>query len=120
MSWLLTYILAGLQTQDDMNVYRKRRVFEKVFSAYNNPYLGSSLKEKILRLLFRGAMIEGGSTTLITRFSTMTWLQVQIALTGGVALKVLMEDILQRADKRRVNHWSSNGLESIVQEAVEY
>jgi nucleolar pre-ribosomal-associated protein 1 len=105
-SWLLTCMLVGLRTEADMAMYHKRRVFEKLFSIYNNAYLAAGLRDKILKILFRATKIEGGSTTLITRFSSMTWLQAQVALGGGMPLKVLMETILEFCDKKRVGKWS--------------
>lgn len=118
MSWLLTYMLAGLRTVADMGIYRKRRVFEKLFSIYNNPYLGTNLKDKILRLLFRATTIEGGSTTMITRFSAVTWLQAQVALGGGTSLKVLMERILESSERKRVGKWSHEGATGAVKDTL--
>ncbi|KAK6586922.1 hypothetical protein PZA11_000212 [Diplocarpon coronariae] len=106
VAWLLTYMLAGLRTIADMGLYRKRQVFEKLLSVYNSSYLGPGLRDKILRIFFRATKIEGGSTTLVTRFSAMTWLQVQISLGGGMSLKVLMEKILETSDQKRVKKWS--------------
>ncbi|KAF7861611.1 uncharacterized protein EAF02_010565 [Botrytis sinoallii] len=105
VSWLLDLMLAGLQTPTDMGIFRKRRVFEKLFTLYNNPYLAQGLQEKILKLLFRATTIEGGSTTLITRFSSITWLEVQVALGGGTPLKVLMQRIIDSSDKQRIEGW---------------
>ena len=109
IAWLLNYMLAGLRTPADMAIYRKRRVIEKFFSLYNNPYLAPGLRDKILKILFRATAIAGGSTTLITRFSTMTWLQAQVALSEGVPLQVLMERILESCDRTRVDKWSNGG-----------
>jgi nucleolar pre-ribosomal-associated protein 1 len=111
IAWLLNYMLAGLLTAADISIFRKRRVFEKLLSLYNNTYLAPGLRDKILRILFRATTIEGGSTTLITRFSTITWLQAQVALGGGVSLKVLMEKIMESCDQKRVGIWSKNGAE---------
>lgn len=112
-AWLLNFMLKGLVTSADMAIFRKRRVFEKLFTLYNNPYLASGLREKILRILYRATTIEGGSTTLITRFSTMTWLQAQVALGGGVSLKVLMDRVVESCDQRRVRGWSKKGVEGV-------
>jgi nucleolar pre-ribosomal-associated protein 1 len=106
VGWLLTYMLAGLRTQADMAIYRKRHVFEKLFSVYNSTYLVPGLRDKILKIMFRAISIEGGSTTLITRFSAMTWLQAQVALGGGIPLKVIMESVLESCDQQRVRNWS--------------
>lgn len=109
IAWLLNYLLAGLRTAVDMSIFRKRRVFERLFSLYNNTYLAPGLRDKILKILFQATTIEGGSTTLITRFSAMTWLQAQAALGGGVSLKVLLERIIESCDQKRVGIWSKNG-----------
>ncbi|XMA18016.1 hypothetical protein WAI453_010807 [Rhynchosporium graminicola] len=105
-SWLLSCMLVGLRTTEDMSLYRKRLVFEKLLSLYNSTYLGAGLRDKILKIIFRATMIEGGSTTLVTRFSAMTWLEAQIALGGGMSLNVLMKKILDSCDRKRVKQWS--------------
>ncbi|PQE24632.1 ribosome biogenesis urb1 protein [Rutstroemia sp. NJR-2017a WRK4] len=107
ISWLLGYMLVGLRTSKDMAIFRKRRVFEKLMSLYNSPYLKEGLRGKILKLFFRATTIEGGSTTLITRFSSMTWLEAQVALGGGTPLKALMQRIMESSDKSRVEGWKS-------------
>jgi nucleolar pre-ribosomal-associated protein 1 len=106
MGWLLAYMHVGLRTQADMAIYRKRHVFEKLFSIYNSTYLAPGLRDKILKIIFRAISIEGGSTTLITRFSAMTWLQAQVSLGAGIPLKVLMETMLESCDQQRVRNWS--------------
>ncbi|TVY94160.1 Uncharacterized protein LAWI1_G000472 [Lachnellula willkommii] len=113
-NWLLTYLLAGLRSPADMAIYRKRRVFEKLLSIWNNTYLAPGVRDKILRLLFRATTIEGGSTTLITRFSAMTWIEAQVALGTGMSLKALMERILESSDKQRVRKWSKGGNVGVV------
>jgi nucleolar pre-ribosomal-associated protein 1 len=110
IGWLLTYMISGLRSPEDMAIYHKRRVFEKLFSLYNNAYVHKNIQEQILRLLFKATQIEGGSTTLITRFSSISWLQAQAALEKGLPLKVLMERLMQTADKNRVKKWSKGTL----------
>lgn len=118
-SWLLTYMLAGLRTAPDMGIYRKRRVFEKLFSLWNSAYLAPGLRDKILRILYRATTIEGGSTTLITRFSSLTWIQAQVALGAGVSLKVLMERILDSSDRKRVGRWAK-GVDAVKAETMKF
>jgi nucleolar pre-ribosomal-associated protein 1 len=119
-SWLLTCILVGLRTEADMAMYHKRRVFEKLFSIYNNSYLAGGLRDKILKILFRATKVEGGSTTLITRFSSMTWLQAQVALGGGMPLKVLMETILESCDKNKVGKWSKEAFGTVKADTLKF
>lgn len=104
--WLLSRLITGLKTPADMALYRNRKVFENLLSTYHSPNLATGIRDKILRILFRASSIEGGSTTLITRFSTMTWLEAQSALGGGMPLEVLMEKIKDTCDKKRVETWS--------------
>lgn len=108
VSWLLILMSSGLRTRKDMAIYHRRRVFERLLSIYNSSYLGHGLQDKILRIFFQATKIEGGSTTLITRFSTMTWLEAQIALTGGTSLRVLMKEILKSCERKRVKKWSKS------------
>lgn len=120
IGWLLDYMLDGLRTPEDMAIFRKRKVFEKLFSLYNNPYLAPFLREKILRLIFKASTIEGGSTTLITRFSSATWLQAQAAIGNSLPLKVVMERIYESCDQRRVGEWSSQGVELAKADALRF
>lgn len=106
LHWLLSVLLVGLRTPADMSMYRNKRVFENLLSLYNSTNLPNGIREKIIRIIYKASNIEGGSNTLITRFSTMTWLQAQTALGGGATLKLLMERILESCDKKRIKVWS--------------
>ena len=108
IAWFLSFLLDGLRNTADMDLCRKTRVFERLFSLYNNSYLAPGLRDKILRILYRATTIEGGSTTLITRFSTLTWLRAQEALTGGSALGSLAERLLDTCDQERIRNWTGN------------
>lgn len=110
LEWLLSYMIIGLSTKDDMGIYHKRRVFEKVMSLYNNAYIHVKVKEKIILLLFKAVQVESGSDTLITRFSGMSWLsaQAEVEGSGGEAikkLKVLLEELNRTSDEKRVRKW---------------
>ncbi|TVY83794.1 Uncharacterized protein LSUE1_G001903 [Lachnellula suecica] len=105
-NWLCAYLLAGLRSPADMALYRKRRVFEKLLSMWNSIYLAPGVRDKMLRILFRATTIEGGSETLITRFSTMTWVSAQVALGSGMSLKALMERILESSDQQFAKRYS--------------
>ena len=110
ISWLLEYLLVDLQTEPDLTVFRKQKVFEKLLSLYNSPFISQGIRSKILKLLFRTTGIEGGCTTLVTRFSIVSWLQGQIAGGGGTVLKVLLERIFDGCDASKVNEWSRGGV----------
>lgn len=119
--WILTCMILGLRTPVDLSIYRKNRVFEKLFSMYNNTYLAPGLREKIVKLLFRATSIEGGSTTLVVRFSSISWLQAQVALgKGGIQLKALLEKILETCDKEHVGNWSKKGVEQVKVDTMKF
>ncbi|KAH8808765.1 ribosome 60S biogenesis N-terminal-domain-containing protein [Xylogone sp. PMI_703] len=120
IGWLLGYMLDGLRTPEDMAIFRKRKVFEKLLSLYNNPYLASFLRDKILQIVFKASTIEGGSTTLVTRFSSVTWFQVQLALGSNPPLKVLMERILESCDQNRIGVWTSKGVGQAKVDALRF
>jgi nucleolar pre-ribosomal-associated protein 1 len=117
VSFLLTYLASGLRTPGDMAIFHKRHVFEKLLTYYSNPYLGKNLKEKIIRVLWRATAVEGGSTTLITRLSILTWLQAQMRVeseNGG--LKVLIERLLKTCDEEKLKAWSHRSVAEFLAE----
>lgn len=118
IGWLLDYMVTALQGPEDMAIYHKRHVFEKLLSLYNNKYLAKGLRQQILRVLYRATSVKGGSATLITRFSIISWLQAQMKLDQepATALKVLMERILQTCDEDRLKAWSRRSVEALKAE----
>lgn len=118
IDWLLTTMLLGLRSEADMAIFHKRRVFEKLLALYGSAYVGRNIQTKILKLLFKATAVEGGSTTLITRFSGLSWAQAQVALRQGVEVKVLMERILATSDETRVGKWTGARAVEVVQETV--
>ncbi len=117
VSFLLTYLASGLRTVGDMAIFHKRHVFEKLLTFYNNPYLGNNLKEKILRVLWRATAVEGGSTTLITRLSILSWLQAQMRTeSGNRGLRALMERLLRTCDEEKLKAWSHRSVDHFLAE----
>lgn len=117
VSFLLSYLASGLRTAGDMAIFHKRHVFEKLLTFYNNSYLGKNLKEKILRVLWRATAVEGGSTTLITRLSILSWLQAQIRVeSGNRGLKVLVGRLLKTCDEEKLKAWSHRSVAEFLAE----
>ncbi|KAL2126952.1 hypothetical protein VTI74DRAFT_11560 [Chaetomium olivicolor] len=118
ISWLLGYMIDGLRTPRDLELFHKKRakgpVFERILALAANPYMRPPLRSQVLRLLYRATTIEGGSTTLTTRFGIMNWLEArqagsadetEMALYGG-----LRRRIWETCDQDRVRSWSRGGL----------
>ncbi|KAK0377204.1 ribosome biogenesis protein Urb1 [Colletotrichum limetticola] len=129
VSWLLAYLLDGLRTPADLAVYHQKKWFEKIFALAGNPYMRANLRTRILRILWRATCIEGGSTTLATRFGIVSWLEVQEARCGGGSgsgggvekvdadtretkrlYRALRRRVWETCDQERVGEWSRKGV----------
>jgi nucleolar pre-ribosomal-associated protein 1 len=119
-NWLLGYLVDGLRTPHDLELFHKKRakgpLFERILALAANPYMRLPLRTQVLRLLYRATGIEGGSTTLTTRFGVVNWLEAreagctdssEVALYGG-----LRRRIWETCDQDRVRGWSKGGLGS--------
>ncbi|KAK2024198.1 ribosome biogenesis protein Urb1 [Colletotrichum zoysiae] len=136
VSWLLAYLLDGLRTPADLAVYHQKKWFEKVFALAGNPYMRANLRTRILRVLWRATCIEGGSTTLATRFGIVSWLEAQEARCEGGSeasgeykveridtdsretrrlYRALRRRVWETCDQERVGEWSRNGIPSALQ-----
>lgn len=115
LGWLLAYLLDGLRAPADVALFHKRRLFERLLSLAANPYIREQLRLGILRILHRTTCIEGGSTTLVTRFGIVSWLEAQAAGPSSGAVdagvyKALLRRIWQTCDQERVSAWSKQGI----------
>lgn len=119
VAWLLTYILDALQTPFDLGILHKKRWFEKILALGSNPYLRSNLRVRILRIIYRATCIDAGSTTLITRFGLLTWLDAQRAACtvpdDAEVYKALMSRAWRTCDQARVRAWSKDGVEKLLE-----
>lgn len=118
-TWLLTYLLDGLKTPFDLGVLHKKRWFEKILALGSNPYLRTNLRTRILRIIYRSTLIEGGSTTLVTRFGVLSWLdgqRVGCASPEDAALyTALMKQTWETCDQARVSVWSKGGVSKLME-----
>ncbi|KAL0472349.1 ribosome 60S biogenesis N-terminal domain-containing protein [Neurospora intermedia] len=138
LNWLLTYLLDGLRTSKDLELFHKKRakgpLFERLLAVAGNPYMRTPLRMQVLRILYRASKIEGGSTTLVTRFGVVSWLEELLKMKksmsatqsqGGAgtivssedelaAYKGLLKRIWETCDKGRVEGWSKGGVESVI------
>ncbi|KAL3439107.1 ribosome 60S biogenesis N-terminal-domain-containing protein [Aspergillus tetrazonus] len=117
-AWLLDLLVKGLRTEQDMEIYRRANVFERVLSFYDSPGAGFSAKKKILHLVYRSAQVQG-STTLITRAGIISWIQSQIpSVTGRDAstLTAMAQSLLQSSDHDRTAKWSGGAVLRAVEQ----
>ncbi|KAL1876555.1 hypothetical protein Daus18300_002799 [Diaporthe australafricana] len=122
LSWLFSYLLDGVQAEPDVALYHNTRLFERLLSLASNPYLRQNLRAQILRIIYRATCIRGGSTTLVTRFGIVSWLEAQSAACDSQSeretYKALLRRIWETLDKERASVWSNGGIQHVVQAVV--
>ncbi|KAB2574602.1 Uncharacterized protein DBV05_g6683 [Lasiodiplodia theobromae] len=135
IEWLLEWYLDGLRTEKDLGIFRARGIFERILALYNDPASSRRTKQLVIRLLFRTAAVEGGSTTLITRAGVLSWVKMQLANVAGgkvtrgrksiaaareeKVLKRLVGRLLETCDKIRVEEWSGGDAAQEMQKLIE-
>jgi nucleolar pre-ribosomal-associated protein 1 len=115
VDWLLDYLLDSLRTTADLEGFRTRNIFERLLTYYASAVCTASVKEKIVRLLFRAAAI-GGSTTLITRCGVLSWIQMRLTVRDHRSnlLRLLASRLYQTCDTAKVDEWSSLHAQGMV------
>lgn len=72
------------------------------------------LRSHVLRLAYRATCVEGGSTTLTTRFGIVNWLEARQAgctdASEAALYAGLRRRVWQTCDQDRVRVWSKGGL----------
>ncbi len=124
VNWMLSYLVDSLRGTEDLQLFHKRRmmgpILERILALAGNPYLRTPLRMQILRVLYRASGIEGGSTTLATRFGIVSWLEEQRSLCKDAeearAYSALMRRIWQSCDQERVGTWSRGAVEGFCSE----
>ncbi|KAK0627224.1 ribosome 60S biogenesis N-terminal-domain-containing protein [Immersiella caudata] len=127
VNWLLGYLIEGLRTPKDLELFHKRRakgpVLEWVLALAANPYMRLPLRTQVLRFLYRITGIEGGSTTLTTRFGIVNWLEAQekACAEGNEAEKMLTRMysglkgwVWRTCDQERAGRWSKGGIKELL------
>ncbi|KJZ78069.1 hypothetical protein HIM_02706 [Hirsutella minnesotensis 3608] len=122
LGWLLDYLLDSLRTPLDLGVFHKKKWLEKIFALCSNPYLRTGLRTRVLRIVYRATCVEAGSTTLVTRFGVLGWLDAQRAVgetaDNAALCRGLMRRVWETCDRHRVAAWSSQGAGKLVDRAM--
>ena len=92
----------------DMELYRRANVFERVLSLYCSPQLSTKLRHKILQVVYR-AVQAGGSMTLITRAGVLSWIEIQTSLNAKdmAVLDALKMAMVESSDVAEVEVWKT-------------
>ncbi len=122
LAWLLAHLLDSLRTPFDLGVFHRKRWFEKVLALAANPYLRANLRTRILRIVYRATCLDGGSTTLVTRFGLVSWLDAQRAACpspdDAAVYAALMRRAWETCDQGRVTAWSKGGIQKLLETSL--
>ncbi|KAL2120696.1 hypothetical protein VTJ04DRAFT_4723 [Mycothermus thermophilus] len=124
LSWLLGYLIDGLRAPRDLELLHRKRadkgpVMERLLAVGGgNPFLRQGLRAQVLGLVYRATKVDGGSTTLTTRFGIVNWLDERAAecrRRGDAEELAVCEGLKRRVwetcDGQRVKAWSRGGLD---------
>ncbi|KAK3390952.1 ribosome 60S biogenesis N-terminal-domain-containing protein [Podospora didyma] len=121
INWVLSYLVDSLRTPRDLELFHKKRlrgpIFERLLALASNPYMRLPLKTQVLRILYRATGIEGGTTTLATRFGVVSWLEAQKSSCtdpGEASIyKALLKRVWETCDQEKVSSWSKQGITAL-------
>ena len=106
---LLELLSKGLRTRDDMELYRKAGVFERLGSLYFRPGAKREGRRGVLEVVWRGVEVEGGADTLVTRCGIKAWLGIVKGREGvgelGRVVEGLERRIEERCDQAYISEW---------------
>ncbi|KAI9694125.1 MAG: hypothetical protein M1822_003396 [Bathelium mastoideum] len=112
IAWLLDWLFDALRTPADAEIFRVCGVWERVLAYYAAPFTVREAKARILEMVARATAVEGASTTLITRFGVVAWLDMMMTLRDGdvAMLRTLRGRLLETCDRARIAEWSAGML----------
>lgn len=107
VDWLVTLLAASIRTEQDLELYRRSGVWERVMSLYVSPALDAQIRKMIIVMLWRVCEIRGGADMLWTRFGVHSWLQQMYVMDAENAeiLRALRADLESRCDRAAIENW---------------
>lgn len=103
--WVLDLIVDGLRTEADLEVFWRAGVFERFMAVFAAPGLERDIREKVLELLWRANVAEGGAEVLIKRCGVLSWLDAVKPSRMGTE-GWLRERILENVSGETVERWA--------------
>ncbi|KAK6363433.1 hypothetical protein TWF730_000864 [Orbilia blumenaviensis] len=131
--WVLDALAGGLKSAVDVEICRRRGVFEEILGLYSSSIVAGSsgkgqeefIRKKILEILWNAGGVEGGATTLITRTGVVSWIKMMISVVdakegeeGRVLLKRLAARLWEGCDKGYVKQWSEGNIGRVLESLV--
>ncbi|MCJ1405313.1 hypothetical protein MMC11_008540 [Xylographa trunciseda] len=120
VQWVVDTLIDGLRTAEDMELYRRCNIFERLLSFTASPTLAPNILENILHLFYRCSFVEG-SSTLITRCGLVSWIQTRSKYGGPLQelLETLAQRVYETSDTIRMSEWSDGCIARLVENTLE-
>ncbi|KAI9729293.1 MAG: hypothetical protein M1834_006964 [Cirrosporium novae-zelandiae] len=101
IGWLLDVFIEGLRSEEDLELYRHSRIFERILSLYSSSHISALCKHKIVQLLYF-AVKAGGSDMLISQFGVANWIKIQLSMKDkhDVILHLTFKALKEQVNKR--------------------
>ena len=80
---LLVMLADGLRTAEDLEMYRRQGVWERVMALALSPGVGTGLRRRVFAVVYRAMRIESGGGMLIRRAAVRGWLDVVAVRVEG-------------------------------------
>ncbi|KAJ6259322.1 hypothetical protein Dda_6222 [Drechslerella dactyloides] len=140
VSWLVECLANGMRGSADVDLCRRRGVFEELISLYSTATArvgtaavvkvggsGSAREEavrgRIVEMLWNAAGVEGGATTLITRTGVVSWIKMAVTAASAdeeqrVRLKRLAARLWEGCDREYVKGWSGGNIGRVLESLI--
>lgn len=104
-------------TEQDMEIYRRCHILERLLCALASSSMPNTCNEKIINLLYHCSFV-GGSSTLITRYGLLSWVNIMVkaghpAVSDVQNLKRLAIQVYETSEKGRIDDWSGAAVMSL-------
>ena len=117
IEWLLDTLIDGLRSSGDMKIYHRSHAMDHVLTLAASPNLPTLCFDKIIDLLFRCTYVDG-STTLITGYGLLAWLEIHMLPPREDSQRSRMKLLGQRAyetsDQARIDDWSDGQIVAML------
>ncbi|KAL9113127.1 MAG: hypothetical protein Q9227_002739 [Pyrenula ochraceoflavens] len=111
INWILDLLVRGLQRPEDVELYQRSGVFERILSLWIMPTLTRPMKLQILELVFRLIELDSSQATIM-KLGIRSWLDsptpIEDADIHSMTAK-LIENIEKRRDQHRAQEWEISG-----------
>ncbi|SCU78465.1 LAMI_0A04720g1_1 [Lachancea mirantina] len=75
--WVVETVKEGLKCKRDIDILRSHNILEQLLNLLNSPYSNSRLQSTIVAVIYEVQRIESGASTLITRYSGISFLEAR-------------------------------------------